>query len=218
MCKLRHTWADMTEDFAPWFQAVSWPDGSFTSGWPTYDKAKLLCQGVTLEGKTAFDVGCMAGMAALAMEQAGAKVIGSDIEERCRLQFEQVRRAFKMSATYKHCSVYDLPQTLGQADVVLMMGVYYHLRHPLLGLEQAWAATREVLLIEGEVGPGGWQAPMVASYWPEEYKGDESNWWVPTLQCLEAWCRGLPGVQKLEMIWPFGLDSRAGVRVWKVEQ
>jgi tRNA (mo5U34)-methyltransferase len=204
------TIAEKAEALAPWYQEVTWPDGSVSGSWRSEDKFRSLIGDYDLQGKTAFDVGCMSGVHTLCMERRGAEVVACDIIERNAAQFAFLKDTFDLKAEYVHKSVYRLDH-LGQADVVWMTGVYYHLRHPLLGIEKAWECCKELLVIEGEVMEGD---GLVASFWPGEYKGDKSNWWVPTRACLQAWLEGLEGVGGVEMVAQES-EARAGARVWR---
>jgi tRNA (mo5U34)-methyltransferase len=70
---------------------------------------------------------------------------------------------------------------LGTFDVVLFLGVLYHLRHPLLALERVARVTRDVAVIETEaaVVPGA-ENRALCEFIAGEYKRDPTNWWLPT--------------------------------------
>ena len=69
--------------------------------------------------------------------------------------------------------VMDLsPERVGTFDVVLFLGVLYHLRHPLLALERIASVTRELLIVETAVDMVGVRRPAVAFY-PERELGDD---------------------------------------------
>ncbi len=76
---------------------------------------------------------------------------------------------------------------LGPFDVVLFLGVLYHLKHPLYGLERLRSITNEVAIIETEAvaGPGSY----VKFFGGSELADDPTNWWVPTEEALVAMCR-----------------------------
>ena len=85
-------------------------------------------------------------------------------------------------------SVFDVDRLgIRNFDVVLYLGIYYHLRDPLL----SFARLRQVmhpgalLLVEGQVI----DAPEVYArfFYREHYLGDRSNWWIPTIPCLRQW-------------------------------
>jgi 2-polyprenyl-3-methyl-5-hydroxy-6-metoxy-1,4-benzoquinol methylase len=199
------------EDLEPWHQWFDF-NGTIVGAWPTSPKIDILFKGVDISGKSAIDIGCNAGAATMWMEQKGAKkVYATDIEDIWERQFNFVKDCFELKSEYTNISVYDI-ERLASVDVVLMMGIYYHLRHPLLGIEKCWNCTKEVLLIEGEVNQ---KEGCFADFYRDEYRGDKSNFWIPTVKCLEEFAWSLDGVRKVEMIHPLISAGRAGARVWR---
>ena len=97
--------------------------------------------------------------------------------------FEVARALLGSSALYRSdMSVYDLDKLeVRDFDVVIFAGVYYHLKHPILALEAIRRVMKPggTLLIEGAVDdtPGHY----------EDCLGDPSNWWVPTVACVQQW-------------------------------
>jgi SAM-dependent methyltransferase len=205
------TLTERIEALAPWFQRVTFPDGTEVGCWCTRETVERLTQGIGMTGTTVLDVGCMAGAMALYCEERGARVTGTEPDDHYRKQATLVREAFGASFTIHDWSIYEAPSGLC-SDVVLMSGVYYHLQHPLLGLQNAWQNTGGVLCIEGEIMPG---REPVAQFIPGAYKGDGSNWWVPTERCLLDWCGTLGGeIENLTTAADRERD-RALVRVWR---
>ena len=204
------------DTLAPWFQAITFPDGECTGGvraggWDVVGTLDTLLAACDLAGRTVLDIGCMAGAAMLWAEARGARCVGFDIEPRCVAQAALVKREFGAAFEVAQADIegYVEEEGMGQVDVVFFLGVYYHLRNPLLGLERAWAATKDLLVVEGEVWEG--ESGCKALYCPGEYKGDGSNWWVPTVDCLRAWLDELPGGRVVSFVYPLnGFPSRAG--------
>jgi tRNA (mo5U34)-methyltransferase len=99
----------------------------------------------------------------------------------------------------RRIDVMDLtPELVGTFDVVFFLGVLYHLRHPLLGLERVAALARELLIVESFVHTrAGEDEPLLAFYPGGELDGDHSNWWGPNPACVEAMLRdvGFRGVR-----------------------
>ena len=91
-----------------------------------------------LRGMTVLDIGCNAGFYTLEMKRRGAdRVVGIDSDER---YLEQARFAadvsgFGESVEFRKLSVYDVGALGEKFDMVLFLGVLYHLRHPLLALD-----------------------------------------------------------------------------------
>jgi tRNA (mo5U34)-methyltransferase len=113
-------------------------------------------------------------------------------------------------------SVYDLPQLKERFDVVLFLGVLYHLRHPLLALDLLHDHLVKDLLIFQSMQRGSkavseldhdyqfWETEIFEQeaypkmYFVEHcYSGDCTNWWIPNRACVEAMLRS-SGFQILE--------------------
>jgi tRNA (mo5U34)-methyltransferase len=78
------------------------------------------------------------------------------------------------------------PATVGMFDVVLCLGVLYHMRHPLLALEKLRAVTRELLIIETAVDLEGHRRPGMIFYPQRELNNDPTNWWGPNSRAITA--------------------------------
>jgi tRNA (mo5U34)-methyltransferase len=86
-------------------------------------------------------------------------------------------------------SVYDVGRLgVTDFDVVLFLGVYYHLKDPLLALARLRQVMRPgaVLVVEGEV-LGDDRGSYARFFYHQHHGGDQSNWWVPTVTCLREW-------------------------------
>jgi tRNA (mo5U34)-methyltransferase len=84
----------------------------------------------------------------------------------------------------------DLDQ-LGTFDVVLYLGVLYHMMEPLTALQRVRRVTREVALIETEAAwlPAAGSLPALTFYAGDELAGDFGNWYAPNEAALHAMCR-----------------------------
>ena len=80
---------------------------------------------------------------------------------------------------------------LGLFDVVLYLGVLYHMKEPLTCLERVRAVTREIAVIETEAvhleGLEG--SSLVQFHAGDALRADFGNWYVPTIEALHSWCR-----------------------------
>jgi len=85
-------------------------------------------------------------------------------------------------------SPYDIsPERLGQWDIVLFLGVLYHLKHPLLALERLASVTREILIVETHIDLSHGNAHPLLVYYPNaELDGDPTSWWGPNPRCVLA--------------------------------
>jgi tRNA (mo5U34)-methyltransferase len=162
-----------------------------------------------LSGKTVLDIGCNAGFYSLEMKRRGAeRVLGIDFDDR---YLDQARLAAEVRGAdieFRKLSVYDVAQLGERFDVVLFMGVLYHLRHPLLALDLIHDHVAGDLLVYQSMQRGSEDvAPVRGDYdffedrhfddsgYPKmhfiehRYAGDPTNWWAPNAACSAAMLR-----------------------------
>jgi tRNA (mo5U34)-methyltransferase len=98
--------------------------------------------------------------------------------------------------------VYDLsPEKVGVFDVVLFLGVFYHLSHPLLGLERVASVTGDLLIPETHEDLLDHRRPAMAFYPGGELGYDVTNWWGPNGPALLGLLRTV-GFQRLKVVNP----------------
>jgi tRNA (mo5U34)-methyltransferase len=161
-----------------------------------------------LKGKTVLDIGCNSGFFSLEMKKRGAdRVVGSDIMLHVLAQSRFLSHWLELPLELHEQDAYDV-QSLGMKfDVVLFIGVLYHLKHPLYALEKISSVCNEAMYFQSGVrGPLGDMEPaddypgtedriFDRPEWPKMYfiekkfNGDESNWWFATRSCLKAMLR-----------------------------
>ncbi|HPD46388.1 MAG TPA: TIGR04290 family methyltransferase [Anaerohalosphaeraceae bacterium] len=162
-----------------------------------------------LSGMSALDVGCNAGFYSFELACRGAEVLAIDSEAH---YLEQARWAASELGVqdridFVQMDVFDLLHDERQFDIVLFLGVLYHLRYPLLALDMMAQKVRGVLVFQTMVLPGGqrFEPPDDVDYdhrqmlnddnWPrmafieKRLAGDPTNWWVANLSCVEAMLR-----------------------------
>jgi tRNA (mo5U34)-methyltransferase len=167
-----------------WWHQIELPGGYVTPG-PDRSAAKLAALHLPdLTGKTVLDVGAFDGYFSFAAERLGAsRVVALDTVVWQRPGgkdgFEYARRALGSKVEDIEVEVLDIsPETVGQFDVVLFLGVLYHMRHPLLSLERVASVTKERVVLETLVDMTFMRSP-VAAFYPWDMLGDASNWWGP---------------------------------------
>jgi tRNA (mo5U34)-methyltransferase len=150
-----------------------------------------------LRGKSVLDIGTSNGGAAFLMERWGAEpVVAIDIYPPEWFGFDALKQFLGSSVEYVQGTVYDLGRlSQGQRfDYVLFWGVLYHLRHPLLALDEVRAvlAPDGRVHVETAVADDELEAvsdlPVARFYRHDELAADPSNWFAPTVACLEDWC------------------------------
>jgi tRNA (mo5U34)-methyltransferase len=162
-----------------------------------------------LGGKTVLDIGCNAGFFSLQMKRRGAaRVVAVDLDPRYLAQARLAAEVTGLEIELRELSVYDVARLGERFDVVLFMGLLYHLRHPLLALDLVRAHVANDLVVfqsmlrgsEGRFAaapdyPFAERDVFDHPAWPKlhfverKYAGDETNWWIPNRACVEAMLR-----------------------------
>jgi tRNA (mo5U34)-methyltransferase len=148
-----------------------------------------------LRGKRVLDIGAWDGWFSFEMERRGAEVLAIDNWDNPR--FHEARALMNSRVEYRQMDMYELtPERVGRFDIVLFMGVLYHLKHPLLALERVCALTTEMAAVDSFIlreqhrpGEKVEQRPVMEFYETNEFGGQTDNWVAPSLACLQAFCR-----------------------------
>jgi tRNA (mo5U34)-methyltransferase len=213
---------NMPARLGPWFHNLHLPDGTETApnhpfgDFPAF-KWKTVADHLPadLRGWTALDVGCNAGYYSFELARRGADVTGVDMDPRYLEQARWAARRFKLPGRtrFERMQVYDLAATGRKWDLVLFLGLMYHLRYPLLGLDIVAAKAKRILLFQTLTMPGrevfratggrglggklGLNARevLLKKGWPKlaflehGFAGDPTNWWCPNHAAVEAMLR-----------------------------
>jgi tRNA (mo5U34)-methyltransferase len=75
---------------------------------------------------------------------------------------------------------------LGTFDIVLFLGVLYHMRHPLLALEKVAPLVGDLLILESHIDMVRDDVACMRFYAGDELNDDATNWWGPNPKCIEA--------------------------------
>lgn len=169
-----------------------------------------------LRGKTLLDVGCNAGFYAFEAKRRGAaRVLGVDGQRQHVRQGLFVRKVLGLDVEFRRLNVYELsPRAVGQFDITLALGLLYHLKHPILALENLYQVTKELLIIETAVMPpertptsfmhplGEQQMllhPLAFVENPSGAKEQVFNWFLPGVETLKALLRST-GFNEVEVV------------------
>jgi len=186
-------------DEGGWWHSFELPDGRRIEGVNSVESLRLRLSHFPLpedlRGARVLDIGAWDGWFTFEMERRGAEVVAVDCWDNPR--FRQIRAALNSRADYRILDVYDLtPATVGRFDIVLFMGVLYHLKHPLLALERVCALTTNLACVDSfilkpEHHPGEilTERPLMEFFEVDELGGQTDNWCAPNLACLMAMCR-----------------------------
>ena len=206
-----------------WFHTMDLGRGVVTTG--VTDPRRILGRlGLPdLHGRTVLDVGAWDGFFSFEAERRGAaRVVATDRFSwggpgwGTKDGFDLAREALGSHVEAVEVDVMDLdPARLGTFDVVLFLGVLYHMRDPLGALERVAAVTGDLLVVETEVGMLLHRRPAAAFYPGVELAGDETNWWAPNPAAVIGMLHTV-GFGDVELAWRRRLPRR--VAGWVVNR
>lgn len=103
-----------------------------------------------LTGKTVLDLGCNAGFFSIKMKERGADyVLGIDVLPLAINQAKFIAEFFDVDIVYELMNVYEFVLKNKQKfDFVIFLGLFYHLRYPLLVLDKVSEITKEKLYFQ----------------------------------------------------------------------
>lgn len=162
-----------------------------------------------LKGCSVLDIGCNAGFYALEMKRRNAgRVLGIDSDPRYLAQARFAVEQAGADIELRQMSVYDVARLGERFDLVIFMGVFYHLRHPLLALDLIYEHVADDLMLfqslqRGDDGTRSFGDDHPFSEWAvfdcpdypklhfvaERYAGDPTNWFFPNAAAVEALLR-----------------------------
>jgi tRNA (mo5U34)-methyltransferase len=199
-----------------WHQRFELASGLFTPGANDVDWL-LHTAGLPadMRGASVLDIGTTNGGTAFTLERRGAsRVVATDIVDPMHFGFEAIRDALRSEVEFRQVSVYELSTAiLGRFDYVIFWGVLYHLRHPLLALDNVRALARKTVYVETAVCDHELTVddPVARFYRLDELGGDPSNWFAPNVRALGDWCASC-GLEPVKVqSWPPEAPSRAMV-------
>jgi tRNA (mo5U34)-methyltransferase len=162
-----------------------------------------------LSGRSVLDIGCNAGFYAIEMTRRGAaRVVGIDSDERYLAQARFAAEVAGADIEFRRMSIYEVPALAERFDVVLFMGVFYHLRYPLLALDLLYEhAAGDLLVFQSMLRGNPGLRAIARDYGFKErdlfddpryprmhfvehaYAGDPTNWWIPNRAAAEGMLR-----------------------------
>jgi tRNA (mo5U34)-methyltransferase len=193
-----------------WYHSIDLGHGIVTPGYdPSPTRLPKLGLPEDLTGLTVLDVGAWDGFFSFEAERRGARRVLA-VDSFCwsgegwgtKAGFELARKALRSRVEDKEIDVLELsPDTVGVFDLVLFLGVLYHMRHPLLALERVASVTAGQLILETHVDLLALRRPAMAFYPGEELNDDPTNWWGPNPAAVVSMLRDV-GFRTVEMVRP----------------
>lgn len=186
-----HQWHGSLADKGFW-HSFELPDGTVIQGVHDLDAQKRRLARfpipADLRGKRVLDIGAWDGWFSFELERRGAEVVAIDRWENPR--FWEIRRLMNSRVDYREMDVYELrPDRIGTFDIVLFLGVLYHVRDPLLALERVCSVCRDTAFVESLTLKDHTDRNLLEFFENDELGGQFDNWFVPTPNCLAAMCR-----------------------------
>lgn len=207
----------------PWFQNIDLGDGiatapdHFLGDYPAFKYRRFMdALPEDLSGKSVLDIGCNAGFYAIEMARRGAaRVLGIDSDARYLDQARLASGALGFGEIeFAALDVYDVARLDETFDLVIFMGVLYHLRHPLLALDLIREHVAGDMLLFQTMQQGSNEVAKVPADHPfhkpgtfdppdyfnepgypklhfieREFAHDWTNWWAPNAACSQAMLR-----------------------------
>jgi tRNA (mo5U34)-methyltransferase len=176
-----------------------------------------------LSGKSVLDIGAWDGFFSFEAERRGAsRVLATD--SYCwngegwvtKEGFLTASRILGSRVDDLDIDVMDLSSDrIGTFDLVLFVGVLYHMRHPLLALERVAGVTGDQLIFDSHTAMIEERDPVMLFYPGTELNNDPTNWWGPNPPAVEAMLRDV-GFRRTERKHPELIrQGRLIIHAWK---
>jgi tRNA (mo5U34)-methyltransferase len=164
----------------------------------------------SLSGKSVLDIGCNAGFYSIEMKRRGAdRVLAIDSDDRYLAQARLASDTLGFGdIEFAKLDVYDIGAIGEKFDLVIFMGVLYHLRHPLLALDLIREHVAGDMMLFQSMQRGSKHVFEVDEdyeftetdqffetgypklhFIEQRYAEDWTNWWAPNRACTEAMLR-----------------------------
>jgi len=187
-----------------WFHNIKFPNGLETKPGSEYPRGlwkEALEFLPDLQDKTVLDIGCNGGYMEIELDKLGAQVTAIDREQRYVNQTNLTKREFDLNCEVLLADLEELhlmPEFSGRKfDVVLLLGVIYHVDNPIRALSNTLNLAKEMVLMETDIStlPGS-----VAEFlnYPEKYRYT----WRPTKECIHKLIACAGGEVQAERVRP----------------
>jgi tRNA (mo5U34)-methyltransferase len=191
-----------------WFHTFNFGNDIVTSGCDdSYKRLRTLHLPESLSGMTVLDIGSWDGFFAFEAERRGASRVLATDSFCWSGSGWGTKDGFNLARNILNSKVEDLeidimelsPERVGMFDLVLCLGVLYHMRNPLLALERVSSVTKSQLILDTHVDCVMTNRPVIAFYPGNELNDDPTNWCGPNRAAVEAML-GTVGFRRVEMV------------------
>lgn len=191
-----------------WYHRIDLGNGIVTPGVAnTQRRLKKIGLPRSLKGQTVLDIGAWDGFYSFEAERRGAShVLATDSFSwdgggwGTKKGFDLAKKTLKSKVEEKKIDILDIsPEKIGSFDVVLFLGVLYHMRHPMLALERVFSVTRKLLILETNVDMTWYNRPTLTFYPGSELANDHTNWFGPNSLAVESMLKTV-GFRKVKIV------------------
>lgn len=191
-----------------WYHSIDLGNGIVTPG-RTNTRRRLKKLGLpdNFNGQTVLDIGAWDGLYSFEAERRGAsRVLATD--SFCwsgggggtKAGFDLAKKILKSKVRSKKIDALEIsPKKIGSFDIVLFLGILYHMRHPILALERAFSVTRKLLILETQTDMSWCNRPVLAFYPGAELAYDTTNWFGPNQSAVVSMLKTV-GFKKVKII------------------
>jgi tRNA (mo5U34)-methyltransferase len=210
-----------------WFHSIDLGNGIVTPGEkpPGVHRKEYaaIFDPVDVRGRSVIDIGASNGAYSFEAKRRGAaRVLATDHfswrhpELRGREAFDLARSILDIDLEIGEFDIPSLtPERVGTFDVVLFMGVFYHLQDPIAALRQIATLAREVLIVETHTDALETRRPAMIMYPGVELDGDGTCWWGPNPACVVALLKQC-GFAKVDAAWS-KIGYRSVYHAWRTD-
>lgn len=179
-----------------WFHSIDFGNGVVSKGAKTLEdinlEAEAILGGINLSGLSVMDIGAWNGFYTFESKRRSAtRVLATDHFtwnhplHKGREAFEFARCAIGLDVEAQDIDVPDIrPESVGSFNVVLFLGVFYHLFDAPTLTKQIARCASELLILETHQDALTSDKPAMVFYPGATLAGDASNWWGPNPLCV----------------------------------
>jgi tRNA (mo5U34)-methyltransferase len=212
-----------------WWHSINLGGGIVTPGHKTrYEisrEAEAIFAPLSLRGRSVVDIGAWnGGFTVEAKRRGAARLLAIDHYTwthpafRGKQTFDLVMSRLGIEVGTKLIDIEKAnPADLGRWQVVLFLGVFYHLFNPISALQLLAEVTEEVLVVETHLDLEDVARPAMVFYPDRELGGDSTNWWAPNRAAMEALLRAVGFEKILYTPNPLATRSRGIFHAFKTE-
>jgi tRNA (mo5U34)-methyltransferase len=205
-------------DAISWYHKMTLPGGIVTPGESDTSRGlPRLRLPERLDGLSVLDIGAWDGFYSFEAKRRGAaRVLATDSYSwtgpgwGSKAGFLLAREALGLEVEDLDIDVMELsPERVGRFDVVLLLGVLYHLKDPITAIERAASITDRLLVVETVTNLAWLPVPAARLFVGSELNDDDTNWWAMNTPALTALLEGT-GFREVETVYRTALARRVG--------